>query len=173
MIHRSACSVLLLVASATLMGQSKDTAYLKVKTNTGRAGVFVDGKYLGPSANFRAAKKYAVTPGKHEIKLSDPRFEDVVTSQDFQAGKTTVVEGTLKPLPLAKGPFGVLRVSSPDKFAAVYINEKFYGHAGEFNNVTQGILLPPGQYDVRVEPHSGSPVTSVAVIEAGKAVIVK
>jgi hypothetical protein len=154
------------------MGQSKD-AYLKVKVNTGRAGVFVDGKYLGPAANFRFARKYAVAPGRHEIKLSEPRFEDAVTAQEFQAGKTTVVSQTLKPVPLAKGPFGLLRVKNPDKYAAVYINEKFYGHAGEFNNMMQGIELPPGEYSVRVEPVSGSPVNQKVKIEANQTFIVK
>ncbi len=173
MTHRSACSLLLLVSSVALMGQSRDTAYLKVKANTGRAGVFVDGKYLGPAANFRVAKKYAVTPGKHEIKLSEPRFKEAVVTEDFQAGKTTVIKQTLEPLPLATGPFGVLRVHNADKFAAVYINQKFYGHAGEFNNVTQGILLPPGDYDVRIEPASGNPLEATAHIEAGKAIIVR
>jgi hypothetical protein len=172
MTHRSACSLLLLIASATLMGQSKD-AYLKVKVNTGRAGVFVDGKYLGPAANFRCARKYAVTPGKHEIRLSEPRFEDAVATQEFPAGKTTVVAQTLKPVAPAKGPFGLLRVKNPDKYAAVYINDKFYGHAGEFNNVMQGIKLPAGEYDVRVEPASGSPVKQKVKIEENQSFILK
>ena len=173
MTNKSVCSLLLLVTSATLMGQSNDSAYLKIRTNTGRTGVFVDGKYVGPVANFRSVRKYAVAPGKHEIKLSEPRFEEAVVTQEFQAGKTTVVRQILKPLPLANPPFGVLRVKSPDKFAAVYVNEKFYGHAGEFNNATQGILLPPGDYNVRVEPLSRSPVSQKVQIQAEKTVIVK
>ena len=53
----------------------------------------------------------------------------------------------MKPLPPPKGPFGGLRTPVPEKFAAVYINDKFYGHAGEFNNSTQALMLPVGDYD--------------------------
>lgn len=173
MTNRSACSLLLLAMSAALMAQPKETAYLKVKTNTGRTGVFVDGKYVGPVANFRFARKYAVTPGKHEIKLSEPRFEEAAVTQEFQAGKTTVVRQTLTPLPEPKGPFGVLRVQCEDKFAAVYLNGKFYGHAGEFNNVAQGIQLPAGEYTVRVEPTAGEPFYGKVQVQEGKALIFK
>jgi len=160
--------------SATLFAQQKDTAYLKTKVNPGRAGVFVDGKYVGPAANFKVARKYAVSPGQHEIKLVDPRYEEVTTSVTLAAGKTTVVSQTLKPLPPAKPPFGRIRTESADKYAAVYVNDRFYGHAGEFNNPVQGILLPPGEYTVRIEPLAGgNPVKQTVKVEADKTVVVK
>jgi len=166
--------VALLFSCGALLAKPGDTAYLKAKVDPGRAGVFVDGKYVGPAANFRVARKYALAPGKHEVKLVDPRFEEAVTTVDLVAGKTTKLSQTLKPLPPAKGPFGVLRTKSADKFAAVYINDKFYGHAGEFNNPTQGVQLPAGEYTVRIEPLSGGPAVSKKIqIESGKTVIVE
>ena len=84
-----------------------------------------------------------------------------------------MVTQTLKPVPPAKGPFGLLRVKNPDKYAAVYINEKFYGHAGEFNNSMQGIKLPPGEYSVRVAPVAGGPSNQKVKIEANQTFIVK
>jgi len=162
-----------LFACGALSAQSQSTAYLKVKANPGRVGVFVDGKYVGPAANFKIARKYAVPPGKHEIKLIDPRYEEGTASVELTAGKTTTISQTLKPLPTPKGPFGTLRTRSADKFAAVYINDKFYGHADEFSNSSQGLLLPPGEYTVRIEPVSGgSAVAKKVQIEAGKTVLV-
>ncbi len=61
----------------------------------------------------------------------------------------------MKALPLAKPPFGRLRTPSPDKFAAVYVNDKFMGHADEFSNSGQGLLLNPGEYKVKIVPVSG------------------
>jgi hypothetical protein len=52
---------------------------LKTKVNPGRAGVFVDGKYLGPAANFRMARKYTLAEGEHEVRPTEPRYEDLVT----------------------------------------------------------------------------------------------
>src|ERR1035441_7741613 len=88
---RGICTaVALLLVCGTLAGKSGD-ANLKTKVDPGRAGVFVDGKYVGPAANFKVARKYAVAPGKHEVKLVDPRFEDFTTTVDVEAGKTVVV----------------------------------------------------------------------------------
>lgn len=80
----------------------------------------------------------------------------------------------MKALPLAKPPFGCLRVTAPDKFEAVYLNGKFMGHAGEFNNSMQGLLLSPGEYAVKVVPVSGGDGHEEKVkIEADKTILVR
>ena len=163
----------LLAAAGTLMGQPSGSAYLKTKVDPGRAGVFVDGKYVGPAANFGASRKYALPPGEHKIKLVEPRYEDVDTTVTLTAGKTTVVSQTMKALPVPKGPFGVLRTISPEKYAAVYVNDHYMGHADEFNNFAQGLKLPVGEYDVRIEPGAGAPIKQHVKIDANKTVIVK
>jgi hypothetical protein len=132
---------------------SAQQGYVKAKINPGRAGVFVDGKYMGPAANFRVARKYAVSPGEHELKLVEPRFEEFSTKINVTANKTVIVSQALKALPPAKPPFGRLRTLSADKFSPVFVNGRFMGHAGEFNNSTQGLLLNPGEYTVRVADH--------------------
>ena len=129
--------------------------YLKAKIDPGRAGVFVDGRYLGPATNFGVARKYALAPGEHELKLVDPRFEEFASTIQIREGKETSIWEELKPLPEPKPPFGTLRVICPDKFAAVYLNGRFYGHADEFSNSSQGLLLNPGEYEVRVVPTEG------------------
>jgi len=133
----------------------------------------VDGKYLGPAANFRIARTYQVAAGEHELKLVDPRYEEVTTKVTIQSGKKTVISETLKALPAPKPPFGRLRTENSDKFAAVYINDKFMGHVDEFSNSAQGLLLPPGEYAVKIVPASGQPITQSVKIETDKTVIVK
>src|SRR5215472_7800608 len=86
-----------LAAHGFLFGQSSGSAYLKTKVDPGRAGVFVDGKYVGPAANFRVGRKYGLSPGEHKIKLVEPRYEDVETTVTLTAGKTTVLSQTMKP----------------------------------------------------------------------------
>jgi hypothetical protein len=166
-------AALLLFGCGALMAATGDSGYLEAKVNPGRAGVFVDGKYLGPAANFGFARKYTVAAGDHEVRLVDPRYEEAVEKVTIVAGKKTEVHKTLTALPLAQPPFGRLRTYNADKFAAVYINDKFYGHAGEFNNPVQGLLLKPGEYDVKIVPASGTPVTQHVKIEADKTVIVR
>ncbi len=169
--HRSA--ILGLAIAALLTPLAAQQGYIKTSVSPGRAGVFIDGKYVGPAAHFRIARKYAVAPGEHEIKLVDPRYEELVTKVRVEPGKTTKVREALKAIPPAKPPFGRLRVHSADKFAAVYINGKYFGHADEFSNFAQGILLNPGEYEVRVEPVAGGqPVARKVTIEANKVVVV-
>jgi len=166
-------SALALLASASALMGADGSAYLKTKVDPGRAGVFVDGKYVGPAGNFGVGRKYSLPPGEHKIKLVEPRYEDVETSVNVTAGKTTVLHQSMKALPPPKGPFGTVRTVHPEKFAAVYANDHFMGHAGEFNNPTQGLKLPVGDYDIRIEPPSGAPVKQHVKVEADKTVIVK
>ncbi len=166
-------ALLLAVISIPVVAQ-QSTGYIKTAVNPGRAGVFIDGKYVGPAANFGVGRKYAVAPGDHEVKLLEPRYEDVVTKVTIQAGKTTKVEQTMKALPPAKPPFGKLHTVSANKFDAVYVNDRFMGHAGEFNNSTQSLELNPGEYTVKIVPVAGGdPHEEKVKIEADKVVIVK
>ena len=164
--------VCLLTLTTAAFAQSGG-GYLKAKVEPGRAGVFVDGKYVGPAANFGMVRKYAVAAGEHEIKLIDPRCEEVTTKVTVASGKTSVVSEQLKALPIAKPPYGRLRTITADKFAAVYLNDKFYGHAGEFNNPVQGMLLPPGEYAVKIVPPTGTPHEEKITIQADKTTIVR
>jgi len=164
----------LLVAGALpLLCPAQDMGSLCVKATTGRAGVFVDGKYLGPASNFGVARTYKVTAGDHEVKLEDPRYEEVTTKVSIQAGKKTTIHQTMKELPLAKPPYGRLRTQNADEFAAVYVNDRYMGHVDEFNNFAQGLMLTPGDYVVKIVPASGAPVTQNVKLEADKTVVVK
>lgn len=165
----------LLIAGACLpLAAQNGTGYLKTKVNPGRAGVFVDGKYIGPAGNFGIGRKYVVAAGAHEVKLSEPRYEDIITKVTIEPGKTTRLNETMKALPLAKPPFGRLRVMSPDKFAAVYLNGKYMGHVDEFSNTAQGLLLNPGDYAVKIVPVGSEQGHEQQVkIEADKVTIVR
>ena len=150
-----------------------DNGTLKTEVNPGRAGVFIDGKYVGPAANFKIARKYEVAAGEHEIKLEEPRYQEIVKKITITTGKTTVMKETMVALPPAKPPFGKLRIENADHFAAVYVNDRFMGHVDEFSNFAQALLLNPGTYEVRVVPTNGAPITKTVTIEAEKTVIIK
>jgi hypothetical protein len=166
-------ALLLAAASVPLVAQ-QGTGYLKTKINPGRAGVFIDGKYVGPAGNFGVGRKYSVSAGEHEIKLLEPRYEPIVTKVTIQPGKITKLGQAMKALPPAKPPFGILRTEAPDKFSAVYVNGAFMGHAGEFNNPVQGLKLNPGSYAVKIVPVAGGQEHDEQVtIDADKTTIIR
>ena len=140
----------------------------------GHAGVFADGKYLGPAKNFGMSRKYSLAPGDHEIKLVEPRFEEATQKVTVAAGKTTVLAHSLKPLELPKGPYGLLKIQGAHKYSPVYINEKYYGQAAEFDNFVQGLKIPAGEYKVQVVGVEGGPSKEETVkIEGGKTELIK
>jgi hypothetical protein len=170
-----AAFALLLTASFAFAQNGEPlTGKLKVKVNPGRAGVFIDGKYVGPAANHKRARTYKLTAGDHEVTLVDPRYEEMKSKITIHAGETVSISQKLKELPEPKGPFGMLKIVSFDKYAAVFLNGKFYAHADELSNFTQGMLIQPGEYTVRVEPQNGNPPQEEKVkVEEGKTVTVR
>ncbi len=166
--------ILILLTASMLVCAAADNGHLKTEVNPGRAGVFIDGKYVGPAANFKVGQTYEVAAGEHEVKLVDPRYEPIVTKVTVTAGKKTVLKETMKEIPLPKPPFGKLRTENADHFAAVYVNGDFVGHVDEFSNPFQTLSLVPGQYEVKIVPVNGqNPVTKSVTIVADKTVLVK
>lgn len=145
----------LFFAALPLFAQAGGT--LRVKAKPGRAGVFVDGKYLGPAANFAAVRTYTVAAGEHELKLVDPRYEDFTQKIKVAAGQLTEVSWTMQKTAVPTGSFGELRISGAEKFSGVFLNGKFAGHAGEFDNFVQRVQLPAGEYELRIVSPGGGP----------------
>src|ERR1041385_2388512 len=91
-----------------VVAAQKDVGYLKVDADPGRAGIFVDEKYVGPAANFRVDRKCVLAPGQHTILLSDPRYKDYSTTIKIEAGKTTKISHVMEKLPVPQPPYGML-----------------------------------------------------------------
>jgi hypothetical protein len=167
--------VLLAVTLCAIVGVAfgqAQTGKLKLQVFPTRAGVFVDGKYVGPAGNFGFPTSYALPAGEHQILLTEPRYKDVTTTVTITAGKSTKLKSTMEALPPAQGPFGLLKTVYPDKFAAVFLNNKYYGHAGEFDHSKQGLKVPVGEYDLRIVPVTGQEHTEKVKIEGDKVTVI-
>jgi len=145
----------LLIAALPLAAQT-GTGSLKVKTSSNRTGIFVDGKYLGPVANFKVARKYSLPAGSHEVILREPRFEEAKATVQITAGKTTTLKQDLKPRPAPMPPFGELKTSGFEKYSAVFLNGGYVGHSDEFDFGKQGLLVNPGEYEIEITSPGGA-----------------
>ena len=156
--------------------------YIKARGSPTGAGLFVDGKYIGPAGRFTVPEKYPLPAGEHEVTLRDPRFDEYTTKVSIQPGKTTKIHYKLKRLPEPKGPFGRLRLGGdgPESFISVaagdtgpiYINGKFFGFIDELNNAGGGILLNPGTYEVKIVSEKFGEIDRQVTIEANKVTII-
>ena len=155
---------------------------IKAKVKPSRAGLWIDGKYMGPASRFTVAEKYSIEPGDHEVTLRDPRYEDMTTKVTVSAGKTAVVKGKLKPLAVPNPPFGRLRfgggaaesfisVASGDT-SPIYLNDKFYGYMDELNNAGGGLLIPPGTYRLKCDSSWYGTINQDVTIEANKVTVI-
>ena len=173
MIRQLTFVALSLFATLGMSFAQSGTGKLKTSVSPSRAGVFVDGKYVGPAGNFGFSRTYTLSAGPHQVLLSEPRYKDVTTSVTITAGKTTTINDKLERIPQAQGPFGILRTVHPDKFAAVYLNGKYYGHVDEFSNFAQWIKIPAGEYDLKIVPVTGQEHSEKVKIQPNQTTVAK
>jgi len=168
----STAGLVLAMMAVALPAMAQQTGHLRIESSPGRAGVFIDGDYVGPAKNHGSVRRYTLPAGSHEVTLRDSGHAEASMTVNVVAGETTTVSMDMEPLELAVPPFGNLRTRHPDKLAAVYINGMFVGHVDEFNNVLQGVQLNPGTYEVRILARNGAAVTNSATIVANETTIV-
>jgi hypothetical protein len=163
------CLAPVMLVAQNKSAKSADKGTLKFSVTPSKAGVFLDGVYMGP-----ASLKYKLPPDKYQITLVDPRFEDATVSVQVEAGKTATVTETLKPKAEPKGPYGELQVACPYKLAAVMLNDRFVGHVSEFRPGMRGLMVTPGNYNVLIELAGGEAILEqVVTIAADKTTLVQ
>lgn len=169
----SCCLALALMAGIQVLpAAAQNTGRLRVDAKPTRAGLFIDGEYIGPARNHGTVRRYTLPAGTHELTLRDSGHVDLTETITITAGETTELEFEMEPREVITPPWGTLRTRSTDKFAAVYVNDQFMGHADEFNNRTQGLYLNPGQYEIRIVPREGAATTETVTITADQTTIV-
>ena len=159
-----------------------EQGFIKARGNPGDAGIFVDGKYVGPASRFTVPEKYALDPGTHDIVIRDPRFEEFSVKVTIAGRKTTKISYHPKRLPEPTGPFGRFRLGGGEKesfisvtggdVGAVYLNTRFVGYVDELNNLGSGILLPVGDYDLLISSPLFGEIKQTVKIEANKLTII-
>ena len=174
-----------LIAAAALTVSSlaaEETGHIKARGKPSNAGVFINGKYIGPAYRFTVPEKYEAPVGEVEVTFKDPRYEDFTTKVSVKAKKTTKIKYALKPMTPAQPPFGRLRLGGgePESFisvtagdvGAVYINDRFFGYVDELNNPGSGLLLNPGTYDLHISSPLFGEIRQKVTIEANKLTLV-
>ena len=161
---------------------AQDSGKIKAVGKPGNAGVWVDGKYVGPASRFTVAEKYDVSAGDVEVVIRDPRYEDFSSKVTIRPNKTTKVKYSLQKRELAKPPFGRFRLGGgePESYISVtagdttpvFLNGRFFGHVDELNNAGGGILLNPGTYALSFDSPIYGSVKQNITIEANQVTVV-
>jgi hypothetical protein len=117
------------------------------------AGVWVDGNYVGYLKELKGKKKIMLLPGQHEVVVRQSGYADNVQKVLVQPGEKRLVSVTLELAPHATVPnvTAKLKLNIKPKRAAVFLDEKYVGHASEFGGRFRAMEISPGKHRIRVE----------------------
>ena len=117
------------------------------------AGVWIDGKYFGYVKELKGDKKVLLPPGEHEISIREDGYKDFVKKIVVEAGQPQTVAVVLEENPKAIYPgddAAELRLDIQPKRAAVFLDDAYVGHGGDFGGRFHSMLVAPGKHRLKV-----------------------
>ena len=128
---------------------------LKFKGATGvekDAGVWVDGVYVGYVKELKGDKKVLLLPGKHEVTARQSGYGDFIREVVVEPGQVQTVRVAMQLLQGARPPAitAEIKLTVEPGRAAVFLDDNYIGHAGEFGGALHALLVSPGKHRIKV-----------------------
>ena len=160
-----------LMAQTTVLGELTFKGASKVEKTS---GVWIDGKYVGYLGELWGPKRILLIPGDHELIVRQAGYKDftetlTVEPKELLAVPVKMQKETNDTWPTVTAE---LKVDvSPDR-AAVFVDNRFLGHAGELGGAFHSMLLSPGTHKIKVElPGYQTFETDVTLVAGQKSVV--
>ena len=118
------------------------------------SGVWVDGEYVGYVKELKGSKKVLLLPGEHVISVRQNGYQDFVQTVVLQPGQTQIVrvimdQAATGPMP-ADDELASVRIDVNPSRAAVFVDNRFVGHVGEFGGLGRSMEVVPGAHRIRI-----------------------
>jgi len=117
------------------------------------SGVWIDGKYFGYVKELKGDKKVLLAPGEHEISIRQDGYKNFEQKITVQAGQVQTVSVVMEENPKAIYPgddAAELRLDIQPKRAAVFLDDAYVGHGGDFGGRFHSMLVSPGKHELKV-----------------------
>lgn len=117
------------------------------------SGVWIDGKYFGYVKELKGAKKVLLPPGQHEISIRQDGYKDFAKTIEVEAGQAQTVDVAMEenPKSIYPGPDAAeLRLDIQPKRAAVFLDDAYVGHGGDFGGRFHSMLVSPAKHRLKV-----------------------
>ncbi len=172
-----ASSILLLlmaasaVAQTTILGELEFKGASKVEKTS---GVWIDGEYVGYLGELWGPKRVLLLPGDHQLTVRQAGYEDFTEKLTVEPHELLRVPVKMQKSPEDQWPTvtGELKVDVQPDRAAVFVDGRFLGHAGELGGAFHSMLLSPGSHQIKVElPGYQSFETEVSVNAGQKSTV--
>jgi len=139
-----------LFAQTPILGAVEFKGSSKVEKTS---GVWVDGQYVGYLDELKDRKKLLLLPGDHQLSVRQAGYQDF--SQKIVVEPRLILTVPVK-MQKASGDSwptvtAELKVDVKPSRAAVFVDDRYLGHAGELGGAFHSMLLSPGSHRIKVE----------------------
>jgi hypothetical protein len=144
------------VASAALAQHEQQPGEVRFSADNEQqrdSGVWIDGKYFGYVKELKGDKKVLLPPGEHEIDIRSDGYKDLVKKIVVEAGQAQTIDVLMEENPKAIYPgedAAELRLDIQPKRAAVFLDDAYVGHGGDFGGRFHSMLVAPGKHRLKV-----------------------
>jgi hypothetical protein len=137
-------------AQNQVVGELEFEGKTKLERNS---GVWIDGNYVGYLRELKGSKKVTLLPGAHQVVVRQSGYQDYVERIVVEPGQKRRISVTMHLAPSASVPevTSTLKLKIKPKRAAVFLDEKFVGHASDFGGAFRSMKISPGKHRIRVE----------------------
>ncbi|MBZ5565857.1 MAG: PEGA domain-containing protein [Acidobacteriia bacterium] len=116
------------------------------------AGVWVDGRYLGYVDELKGSKKVVLLPGEHQFTFKQTGYQPFVRTFTVEPGEKQnyliwMARDTGAQYPTNPAE---VKIAVHPRRAAVFVDNHFVGHVGEFEGPGRAMLLSPGKHHFRI-----------------------
>jgi hypothetical protein len=155
-------------ADNQVMGEVQFEGATKVEQDS---GVWIDGQYVGYLKELKGSKKVMLLPGEHEIIVRQGGLDDFVRKIVVEPGqKQTVLVAMRKSAGWdAPATTATLKLNVHPSRAAVFLDDRYVGHAGDFGGKFHSMLIATGKHRIKIElPGYRTFETEVNLLEGQK-----
>jgi PEGA domain len=118
-----------------------------------KAGVWIDGQYVGYVDELKGNKEIFLLPGEHEVSVRQSGYTDFTEKLTVEPGKEITVNVSMEKDPRAEYSAVTSEIKlkvSPDR-AAVFVDGAYAGTAHEFGGIGRAMLVAPGKHHVKID----------------------
>lgn len=116
------------------------------------SGVWIDGGYLGYVKELKGHKRVLLLPGKHEISIRQAGYADLVQQIVVEPGQLQTIHVAMRMLPGSRSPdvTATLKLTIQPGRAAVFLDDRYIGHASEMGGAFHSLLVSPGKHHIKI-----------------------
>jgi len=137
-------------ADNRVMGEVQFEGASKVERDS---GVWIDGQYLGYLKELKGDKKVMLLPGEHEISVRQAGLENFVRKIVVEPGQKQTVRVAMEKSVGWSTPSttATLKLTVQPNRAAVFLDDWYVGHVGEFGGKFHSMLIAAGKHRIKIE----------------------